>query len=102
MFSSVIEHTIKSRLKDAQLPTQGKIRFVPKRGYNPSNPLNRGPNKGFIDRFDNEWLKGPSRTEGQTFEWDVQLSKTGKQKIGWATRDGSHANISLDGKITHK
>ncbi|MCM0147865.1 polymorphic toxin type 17 domain-containing protein [Photobacterium galatheae] len=99
----VAKHTIKGRLKDAQLPTTGKIRFVPKRGYNPSNPLNRGPNKGFIDRFDNEWVKGPSRTEGQAFEWDVQLSKTGRQKLGWAAsgKNKSHANISLDGKITH-
>ena len=94
--------TKKGRLKAIGLPTKGKIRFVPAKGYNPSNPLPRGPNNGIIDRFGNEWTKGPSRTKGQDFEWDVQLSKTGKQKLGWATRDGSHANISLDGRITHK
>ncbi|WP_352230889.1 polymorphic toxin type 17 domain-containing protein [Pelosinus sp. IPA-1] len=33
--------------------------------------------------------------------WDVQLSNTGKNQLGWATRDGSH-NVSLDGNITHK
>jgi len=43
----------KSRLKDAGLPVSGKIRFVPPRGYHPSQPLTRGPNKGFIDRFGN-------------------------------------------------
>ena len=39
---------------------------------------------------------------GQAFEWDVQLSRTARDQFGWATRDGSHANVSLDGKITHK
>ncbi|NFP90976.1 polymorphic toxin type 17 domain-containing protein [Clostridium sporogenes] len=48
------------------------------------------------------WTEGPSRTAGQVFEWDVQLSKTSKNKPGWASRDGSHLNVSLDGKITHK
>jgi len=87
--------SIKGRLKAAQLP-------IPQKGYNPSNPLARGPNNGFIDRFGNEWVRGPSRTKGQAFEWDVQLSKTGREKLGWATRDGSHANVSLDGRITHR
>ncbi|WP_241837234.1 polymorphic toxin type 17 domain-containing protein [Salinivibrio sp. ML290] len=94
--------SVKGRLKKEQLPTKGKIRFVPPKGYNPSNPLPKGPQGGFIDRFGNEWVKGPSRTAGQDFEWDVQLSKTGRKKIGWVTRDGSHANVSLDGRITHK
>ncbi|WP_152810488.1 polymorphic toxin type 17 domain-containing protein [Ostreibacterium oceani] len=31
----------------------------------------RGPNNGFIDRFGNEWVRGPSRTKGQAFEWDA-------------------------------
>ncbi|MFD4715184.1 polymorphic toxin type 17 domain-containing protein [Streptomyces sp. NPDC058430] len=64
--------------------------------------LPRGTRKGYIDRFGNEWIKGPSRTAGQPFEWDVQLSKTGRAKLGWLSRDGSHLNVSLDGEITHK
>ncbi|WP_217990190.1 polymorphic toxin type 17 domain-containing protein [Pseudomonas indica] len=32
----------------------------------------------------------------------MQLSKQGRSQLGWATRDGSHLNVSLDGKITHK
>jgi len=59
-------------------------------------------NGGYIDKFGNVWKKGPSRTKGQDFEWDVQLSDTGRTKIGWATRDGSHANVDLNGRITHK
>ncbi len=94
--------SIKGRINYVQLPNEGKIRYVPPEGYSASQPLPRGPNNGYIDRFGNEWVKGPSRTAGQAFEWDVQLSRTGKAQLGWATRDGSHLNISLDGRITHK
>ena len=55
-----------------------------------------------MDRFDNVWTKGPSRTVGETFEWDVQLSKQGKEQLGWLSRDSSHLIVSLEGKITHK
>ncbi len=77
------------RIKAAKLPRKGKVRFVPKKNWNPSEPLQRGPNKGYMDKFGNEWTKGPSRTKGQAFEWDVQRP------------DGTHWNISLDGKVTH-
>jgi filamentous hemagglutinin len=95
--------TIKARLKAAQLPTKGNIRYVPPRNYQPGNPLPRGPNNGYIDRVGNEWVKGPSRTPGQPFEWDVQLSRTGKEQIGWLSRDGNrgHVNVSTDGHVTH-
>lgn len=94
--------SIKGRIKSVQLPYKGKIRYIPSEGYTASQPLPRGPNNGYIDKFRNEWVKGPSRTASQVFEWDVQLSRVGKAQLGWATRDGSHLNISLDGKITHK
>jgi hypothetical protein len=93
--------TAKGVLKDAMLPTEGKIRFIPPEKWTPSQPLPK-QNGGFVDKFGNVWTKGPSRTPGQAFEWDVQLSKTGKSQLGWASRDGSHLNVSLDGKITHK
>ncbi|MGV7960592.1 DUF637 domain-containing protein [Photorhabdus tasmaniensis] len=94
--------SIQGRLKYVQLPTEGKIRFVPPEDYIPNSPLRRGINKGYIDKFGNEWTKGPSRTQGQPFEWDVQLSSQGKAQLGWASRDGKHLNVSLDGRITHK
>jgi hypothetical protein len=56
--------TTSARTKAAGLPTEGKIRFVPARGYKPEIPLARGPSNGYIYRFGNEWVKGPSRTEG--------------------------------------
>lgn len=93
--------SISARLKVAQLPTTGKIRFVPPNGYKASNPLNRGNQNGYIDKFGNEWVRGPSRTRGDAFEWDVQLSNTGKEKLGWASPDGRHLNVSLGGHITH-
>jgi hypothetical protein len=83
------------------LPNQGRIRYVPPEGYNPANPLPRGPHGGYIDRFGNEWMVGPSRTPGQPFEWDVQLSRTGRQQLGWLSRDASHVNVSPLGEVTH-
>lgn len=93
--------TAKGVLKEAQLPTKGKIRYVPPQKWTPSQPLPK-QNGGVIDKFGNVWTKGPSRTNGQAFEWDVQFSKIGNNQLGWASRDGSHLNVSLDGRITHK
>ncbi|MBQ4523077.1 MAG: hypothetical protein IJA10_09030, partial [Lachnospiraceae bacterium] len=91
----------KSILKKNLLPTTGKIRFVPPKDWTASQPLKK-MNGGFIDKFGNIWTKGPSRTIGEAFEWDVQLSKKGKELLGWLSRDNSHLNVSLEGKITHK
>jgi filamentous hemagglutinin len=93
--------TMKGRLKHAQLPTTGKIRFVPRANYNPSQPLPRGPNGGYLDRFGNERLRGPSRTPGQPFEWDVQIGQNATPGFRALSRDGKHVNVSLDGEVTH-
>ncbi|WP_010304007.1 polymorphic toxin type 17 domain-containing protein [Candidatus Odyssella thessalonicensis] len=89
------KHSIKSRLKEAKLPIKGKIRFIPRKNYNPSMPLTRGDNKGYIDRFGNEWVQGSSRTQGQSFEWDIQLSKQGQSKLGWASRGDERGYAAL-------
>jgi filamentous hemagglutinin len=74
----------------AQLPNRGGFaRYVPPDDWNPTERLPRGPQNGYVDNKGNEWVRGPSRTAGQPFEWDVQLP------------DGRHLNVSLDGKITH-
>jgi hypothetical protein len=57
---------------------------------------------GYVDKFDNVWVRGPSRTPGEPFEWDVQLSRAGKQMLGRFSRDKSHLNVSLKGRITHR
>jgi hypothetical protein len=53
-------------------------------------------------RFGNEWVKGPSRAPGSSFEWDVQLSRSGRNQLGRLSRDNAHRNISLDGRVTHR
>jgi hypothetical protein len=103
--SSDVPKTKKGKIKEQKLPTEGKIRYVPPKNWKPSQDLPTqkvGNRNGFVDKFDNVWVQGPSRTRGQTFEWDVQLSKKGQEQIGWLTRDGSHANVSWDVRITHK
>lgn len=92
--------TIKGRLKAAaageDLPTQGRIRFVPSRGYDPATPLRRGPENGYLDRFDSE-----RKFDNVKGEWDVQLSRQGKAKIGHLSNSGAHVNVSPDGRVTH-
>jgi hypothetical protein len=97
---------IKGLLKKARLPIKGKLRYVPPKKLHVTEGLPQvvwhDRRRGFLDRFGNVWLKGESRTQGHDFEWDVQLSKQGKQQVGWMTRDNSHLNVSLDGRVTHK
>lgn len=93
--------SISGRIKAAGLPGSGPIRYVPPTNYRSGMPLPRGGSHGYIDRFGNEWVKGPSRTADDAFEWDVQLSDRGRASIGWLSRDGSHVNVSLDGWVTH-
>ena len=93
--------TMKGRLKAANLPTSGKIRYVPPKGHPPTQPLPRGPNNGFLDRFGNEWTKGPSRTAGQPFEWDVQIGRNATPGMRNLSRDGRHVNVSMGGEVTH-
>lgn len=91
-------------LKWYKLPTSGPIRFVPERSWIPTNDLKKkkiGKRTGLVDKFGNVWLKGPSRTSGEEFEWDVQLSESGKKQLGQWSRTGSHLNVSLEGKVTH-
>ncbi len=96
--------SIKSLIKAKHLPTDGKIRYVPPKGLKPAEGLPQariGNDKAFIDRFGNKWLKGPSRTMDEPFEWDVQLSNQGRTQLGWASKNGNYINVSLKGRITH-
>ncbi|MCA9796664.1 MAG: adhesin, partial [Candidatus Eremiobacteraeota bacterium] len=58
-------------------------------------------NGGYLDAYGNEWKKGPSRTDGQHFEWDV-VPRSKDSGFASFSRDGSHVNVSLDGSITHR
>lgn len=88
------------KAKSLGLPTDGPIAFVPPKNWNASNPQRTSDKKGFIDAFGNEWRKGPSRTAGQPYEWDVVPPQGSALRN--LSRDGSHLNVSLDGVITHK
>ena len=96
--ASDVRTGLKGLLKDKGLPTRGKIRFVPeKKALNTGIRVQDG---GFVDRFGNVWR----RPRGQIVRephWDVQLSRTGRQDLGWASRSGNHVNVSLDGRIVH-
>jgi filamentous hemagglutinin len=78
------------------LPNEGRIRYVPPENYHASTPFPRGPQHGYLDRFDNEWIWDPVKGE-----WDVQLSRTGKAHLGWLSNSGNHVNISPTGQVTH-
>jgi hypothetical protein len=104
--SKALKASKKSKIKKQGLPTQGKLRYVPPKNWHPTEelPRIRLPNgdRGYIDRFNNVWTRGESRTIGENIEWDVQLSRQGQQQVGWMTRDNTHLNVSLKGRVTHK
>jgi len=78
-------------MNDAQLPHRGGlIRYVPPENWTGTQPLPKGPSRGYMDRFGNEWVKGRSITPGESFEWDVQRP------------DGTHWNVSQKGEFTHR
>ncbi|MFD0349805.1 polymorphic toxin type 17 domain-containing protein [Kitasatospora aburaviensis] len=98
--SAVCPITKKAAIKAAGLPTRGKIRYVPPGHWQPHQPLPTGRvngQKGILDRHGNAWTKGPSRTKGEPYEWDVQLKRHRK----YFGKMVNHLNVSLKGKITH-
>ncbi|MGF1574189.1 MAG: polymorphic toxin type 17 domain-containing protein [Sumerlaeia bacterium] len=47
-----------SHFKKAELPVRGgKVRYLPPKNWKPSNPLPRGKQNGYLDKFGNEWRK---------------------------------------------
>lgn len=97
--SGVLVHNVCQAAKKANLPTEGKVRYVPPKGAGRSLP--RTASGDYLDRFGNVWTHGSTRTVGESFEWDVQLSRRGREMLGWLSRDGKHINVSLRGIITH-
>jgi hypothetical protein len=57
--------------------------------------------KYFRDHWGNLWGTGPSRTRGDAFEWDVQLSPNAPAWMRGLSRDGRHIDVSLSGRISH-
>lgn len=86
--------------KKYKLPTSGSITFVPPKKWDSTNPLKTSDKNGFIDAYGNEWRKGNSRTKGEHIEWDV-IPKNKNSGIANLSRDGSHVNVSLEGRVSH-
>ena len=106
------QHSIRGRTRAAGLiglpRDRGPFRYLPPKGYDPSQPLPRGPNGGFMDRDDNEWVEGPAHgiafADGDAREWDVQLSQRGEN--GWGRfaktiRGRSYVNVTKNGRFSH-
>jgi hypothetical protein len=103
-------HSINSRVHQAGLPDTGIVRFIPPAHYTSEfakhSPLPKGPHGGYIDRVGNEWVKGPSRTLGENFEWDIRLSTKGYAQCKWHDKvkngsNGPFINVSQGGRISH-
>ena len=86
----------KGVFKQFGLPTSGRIRFVPDKAWHATEPLPRGPQYGFSDKFGNEWV-----WNAQAGHWDVQLSSTGKAQLGWLSSSGEHVNVTPAGEVPH-
>ncbi len=100
-----VNNSINHLLKNHGLPNRGGlIRYIPpKVCLNQGLPISRANGQiGFKDKFGNVWVKGPSRTANEEFEWDVQLAKKNKNRMkSLAANDGNHVNVSLKGIVTH-
>lgn len=90
----------RGRLKKAKLPTDGRFHFQPDPRWDPRSPIKWDKvGLGYVDAFHNVWRKGPSRTPGQPFEWDVQLHPSSNWRR--FSKDGKHLNVTLDGRLSH-
>jgi Novel toxin 17/Pretoxin HINT domain len=118
---AVKQWSIRERLRNAGPGTEiglpggnahsGPFRFRPPENYNPQNQLPTGPNGGYLDRFGNEWVKGPYHGDpslGFHFEWDIRLTPEGARhwnKFDNAMRrtddGGLYLNVRPDGVLSH-
>jgi hypothetical protein len=83
-------------IRAAGLPANGPFRYVPPKSWRPSEPLPRGTQHGFYDKFGNQWV-----WNARAGHWDVQLSNTGKAQLGHLSGSGAHVNITPKGEIPH-
>lgn len=78
------------RTYDAKVRT----RYVPPKNWD-GKLLQRGNERYVVDASGRRWVRGPSRTQDELFEWDVQPAR-GSTVLG-----RSHLNISVLGIPTH-
>ncbi len=71
------------------LPLEGDVKFSAPKNWHVTEPLPRGPKKGYMDADGNEWVKSKGSEMQGVKHWDVQ------------TPDGGHINVLPDGRIAH-
>jgi len=68
----------KSLLKEAELPRKVRMRFIPSKNDLLRGKLSTqkvGKKTGYVDKFGNVWVKGPSRTKGEALNGMFNLQK---------------------------
>ncbi|WP_218669692.1 DNRLRE domain-containing protein [Ferroacidibacillus organovorans] len=87
-------------VKAKGLPTDGRFHFVAD-----GNKVEFNRSKGgYVDRYGNVWVKGPYHGDpklGFTYEWDVQLSASGKNAWGKFANGKGYINVRPDGGLSH-
>ena len=91
---------LRGMVKAKGLPTDGRFHFVAD-----GNKVEFNRSKGgYVDRYGNVWLKGPYHGDpklGFTYEWDVQLSASGKNAWGKFANGKGYINVRPDGGLSH-
>jgi RHS repeat-associated protein len=86
--AQIRQEKIDNILNGKGLPSRGDYTFEPPKRWNPTEPLKRGDNGGYLDAHGNEWMNPRGQLQGER-HWDVQLP------------DGSHVNVLPNGSIPH-
>jgi hypothetical protein len=94
--SEKLKGQLRAKAREQKLPLPGdegaQETYEPPTNHTDGTKLPKGTKNGksgFVDKKGRVWSKGPSRTKGEDFEWDVQ------------TDGGGHINVSQKGVITH-
>ena len=99
--SKVAEQGMTSVIKKAGLPSEGKIRFIPRPSDVQSGKILK-QGGGYVDKFGNVWKKPTGNSPQGPLHWDVQLSQTGKTQLGhMSSSGGAHLNVTNYEEIHH-
>ena len=99
--SKVAGQGVTSAIKKAGLPSEGKIRFIPRSSDVQSGKILK-QGGGYVDKFGNVWKKSKGDIIKGPLHWDVQLSQTGKTQLGhMSSSGGAHLNVTNYEEIHH-
>lgn len=89
-----------TNIEQQGLPNKGNIRYVPPKLYLEIYPLAIGPHGGFIDRFNNEWIREIDSRKG--FLWRILLSIQGQIKFNKYTNNCKHIIVTQNGTLAEE